>query len=201
MGARLALAVWWFWIESGYLSDGRRWIEALLALDRAGGPPEEAPHALPAHTKAYLLQVSGILAMVQGDHDRAVALHEEGLGVYRDLGHKKGVSASLRELGFVAYEQGDYERAVRLHEQSLDLAREFGDHVRRRLEPPRPGGCGARAGGSRTRENAAGRGPGIVSRARSACGAWYSRSLAWEAWRAKRANTRGRRDYMKRAWS
>ena len=126
MGARLALAVWWFWIESGYLSDGRRWIEALLALDRAGGPPEEAPHALPAHTKAYLLQVSGILAMVQGDHDRAVALHEEGLGVYRDLGHNKGVSASLRELGFVAYEQGDYERAVRLHEQSLDLAREFG---------------------------------------------------------------------------
>ena len=125
-GARLALAVWWFWIESGYLSDGRRWIEALLALDRAGGPLEESPPALPARTKAYLIQVSGILAMAQGEHDRAVALHEEGLGVFRDLGHNKGVSASLRELGFVAYEQGDYDRAVRLHEQSLVLAREFG---------------------------------------------------------------------------
>ena len=45
---------------------------------------------------------------------------------YREMGHKKGVSASLCELGFVAYEQGDYDRAVRLHEQSLDLAREFG---------------------------------------------------------------------------
>src|SRR3712207_8865674 len=45
---------------------------------------------------------------------------EEGMRVYRELGHKKGVSASLRELGFVAYEQGDYERAVRLHGQSLD---------------------------------------------------------------------------------
>jgi tetratricopeptide (TPR) repeat protein len=42
------------------------------------------------------------------------------------MGHKKGVSASPRELGFVAYEQGDYDRAVRLHEQSLALAREFG---------------------------------------------------------------------------
>ncbi len=73
MGARLALAVWWFWIEGGYLSDGRRWIEALLALDRAGVPPQESPPALPARTKAYLLQVAGILAMVQGDHDRAVA--------------------------------------------------------------------------------------------------------------------------------
>ena len=124
-GARLAIALWWFWIERSYLSDGRRWMEALLALDGAGGRRGEAPHALPARTKAYLLQVAGILAMAQGDHDHAVALHEEGMSVYREMGHKKGVSASLRELGFVAYEQGDYERAVRLHEESLTLAREF----------------------------------------------------------------------------
>jgi predicted ATPase/DNA-binding XRE family transcriptional regulator len=124
LGARLALSVWWFWIESGYLSDGRRWIEALLALERAESPAGEA---LPARTRAYLIHVAGILAMAQGDHDRAVALHEEGLGVYREMGHKKGESASLRELGFVAYEREDYERAVRLHERSLVLAREYGN--------------------------------------------------------------------------
>jgi len=125
-GARLAIAMWWFWVELGYLSDGRRWMEALLALDGVEGQPREAPDALPARTKAYLLQVAGILAMAQGDYDRAVTLHEEAMTVYREMGHKKGVSASLRELGFVAYEQGDYERAVRLHEQSLTLARDFG---------------------------------------------------------------------------
>ena len=125
-GARLAIALWWFWIEQGYSSDARRWMEALLALDGAEGRTGEAPHKLPARTKAYLLQVSGILAMVQGDHDHAVTLHEESMSVYREMGHKKGVSASLRELGFVAYEQGDYDRAVSLHEQSLVLAREFG---------------------------------------------------------------------------
>src|SRR5919107_42603 len=121
-GARLAIALWWFWIERGYLSDAHRWIEALLELDRAESPAREG---LPARTKAYLLQVAGILAMAQGDHDRAAALHEEGLNLYREMGHKKGESASLRELGFVAYERGDYERAVRLQEQSLALAREF----------------------------------------------------------------------------
>jgi len=126
MGARLALAVWWFWLERGYLSDGRRRIEALLALDRVGSPPGTSPSGLPARTKAYLIQVAGILAMAQGDHDRALALHEEALDAYRALGHNRGVSASLRELGFVAYERGDYERAVRLQERSLDLAREFG---------------------------------------------------------------------------
>ena len=124
--AQLAIAMWWFWIERGYLSDGRRWMEAILAVDGAKGPSGGTPHALSARTKAYLLQVTGILAMAQGDHDYAMALHEEGLRVYRELGHKKGVSASLRELGFVAYEQGDYERAVRLHGQSLALARGFG---------------------------------------------------------------------------
>jgi predicted ATPase len=124
-GARLAIALWWFWIERSYLSDGRRWMEALLALDGAGGRRGEAPNALLARTKAYLLQVAGILAMAQGDYDHAVALHEEGMSVYREMGHKKGVSASLRELGFVAYEQGDYERAARLHEESLTLARGF----------------------------------------------------------------------------
>jgi predicted ATPase/ribosome-binding protein aMBF1 (putative translation factor) len=121
-GARLAIALWWFWIERGYLSDAHRWTEALLELDRAESP---AGAGLPARTKAYLIQVSGILAMAQGDHDRAAALHEEGLKVYREMGHKKGESASLRELGFVAYERGDYERAVRLQEHSLALAREF----------------------------------------------------------------------------
>ena len=124
--ARLAIALWWNWIEGGYLSDGRRWMETILAVDGAESPSGGAPHKLPARTKAYLLQVAGILAMAQGDHDSAVALHEEAMNVYRELGHKKGVSASLRELGFVAYEQGDYERAVRLHEQSLALARGFG---------------------------------------------------------------------------
>jgi predicted ATPase/DNA-binding XRE family transcriptional regulator len=125
-GARLAVALWRLWIESTHLSEGRRWTEAVLALDGAEGRTAEAPHGLPARTRAYLLQIAGILAMAQGDHDRAGALHEEAMGVYRDLGHKKGVGASLRELGFVAYERGDYERAVRLHERSLALAREFG---------------------------------------------------------------------------
>jgi predicted ATPase/DNA-binding XRE family transcriptional regulator len=124
LGARLALSVCWFWIDSGYLSDLRWWIDTLLELKRAESPAGEA---LPARTKAYLIQVAGIFAMAQGHHDRAVALHEEGLDVYREMGHKKGESASLRELGFVAYEQGDYERAVRLQEQSLVLARELGN--------------------------------------------------------------------------
>jgi predicted ATPase len=125
-GARLAIALWWFWLERGYLSDGRRWMAALLAPDRVEGQSGETPHALPALTKAYLLHVAGVLASAQGDYDHAAALYEEAMSVYREMGHNKGVGASLRALGIVAYERGDYDRAVRLHQQALALNREFG---------------------------------------------------------------------------
>jgi len=125
-GARLAIALWWFWVERGYLSDGSRWMETILALDEAEDATREATHKLPARTKAYLLHVAGVLASVQGDHDHAVALHNESLSVYREMGHNKGVGMSLRALGLVAYERGDYEPAARLHEQALALDREFG---------------------------------------------------------------------------
>ena len=35
----------------------------------------------------------------QGDYDRAVALFEESLALYRKIGHIKGTSGPLRELG------------------------------------------------------------------------------------------------------
>ena len=123
--ARLALALWRFWMDCYFLGEGLRWVEAVLALDGAGDRTGEAPPALPARTKAKLLYVAGSLTSMQGDYDRAVALYEEGMIVYRDLDYKRGVGASLRGLGVVACEQGDYERAARLHEQSLALAREF----------------------------------------------------------------------------
>jgi predicted ATPase len=50
-GARLALALWWFWIERSNLSEGRRWMEAVLALDGAEGRTGEAPHELPARKR------------------------------------------------------------------------------------------------------------------------------------------------------
>ena len=69
--------------------------------------------------------MAGNLARAQGDYERAVALYEESLAVRREGGHKKGISASLHQLGIVEYERGEYEHAVRLHEQALALSREI----------------------------------------------------------------------------
>ena len=118
--ARLALALWRFWATSSHLSEGRRWLEAVLALGKAEGRSEPA---LPARRWAFLIHVTGILAGQQGDYDRAAGLHEESLALYQDLGYTKGTSAPLLALGIVAHHRGDHERAVRLNEQALAVAR------------------------------------------------------------------------------
>jgi len=119
---RLALALWRFW-SARHLSEGLRWLEAVLTVGGTGGAePEEQ-----ARRRAFLLLVAGILATRHGDYDRAVALDEESLALYRELGYRKSTHGPLRELGTVAYYRGDYERAVHLHEQALAIAREFGN--------------------------------------------------------------------------
>ncbi len=129
-GARLALALWRFWAERYYISEGRRWLRAVLALDGPQNVPEAraggVDPTLPARRWAFLHLVTGMFAAGQGNYDRAVGLYEESLALYRDLGYRKGTSGPLRELGSVAYHRGDYEGAVRLSEQALAISREFG---------------------------------------------------------------------------
>jgi predicted ATPase/DNA-binding XRE family transcriptional regulator len=127
LGARMALALWRFWAGRGYLSEGRGWLEAVLALDGTyGRTPKDGP-VLRTPTRARLLHIAGFLASTQGDLNGAVPLFEESLALRRDLGYEnKGTSHTLRELGIVAYQRGDYGRAVHLHEQSIALARELG---------------------------------------------------------------------------
>jgi hypothetical protein len=66
----------------GYLSEGYRWLEALLA--------KESTEAAAVWAKA--LRSAGVLATVQGDYGHASALLEESLAQYRELGNKDGIA-------------------------------------------------------------------------------------------------------------
>ncbi len=125
-GARLASALWRFWVGRGHLSEGRRWLEAILELAKADNRAEQAQPALSVRVRAHLLHVAGILTSAQGNYASAVPLFEDSLVARRELGYEgKGVSHSLHELGRIAHEQADYERAARLHEQALSLTRKL----------------------------------------------------------------------------
>ena len=122
LGLRLAGALERFWWVRGRTSEGRRWLEGLLAVAGSGG-------AALAATRAKALSGAGILAGEQSDYPRAAALLEENLALCRSLGDKRGSAWSLSYLAAMARDQAEYRRATELLEESLALFRDLGDNV------------------------------------------------------------------------
>ena len=117
----LAAALGRFWEVRGYLSEGRGWLEALLATTGAAVGPE-------VRTKA--LRWAAILAQRQGDYDQARVLHGESLELAQAAGDQRGIAAAVHGLGNLAALQGDLAGARPLYEQALDIGRVLGDdHV------------------------------------------------------------------------
>jgi non-specific serine/threonine protein kinase len=117
LGLRLANALSYFWFVRGYWSEGRGWLEEALAGNADA----------PSPARAKVLKMLALLAVEQGDHERAEACAEEALALYRGLGDQKGAADSLCELGWASLYQGDYEQAEALLEESLAAARKSDD--------------------------------------------------------------------------
>jgi non-specific serine/threonine protein kinase len=110
---RIGAALWWFWRERGYASEGRHWLERALDLGRQ----------VPASVRARALDAAGALAHSQGAYTAARALEEEALALWRTQGDVRGMSVSLNTLGIVAKAEGDHARAEVLLQEMLGLAR------------------------------------------------------------------------------
>jgi non-specific serine/threonine protein kinase len=106
LGLRLAGALGRFWGVYGP-GEGLGWLEKGLA--RGGAAPK------PALAKA--LYEAGSIVLFQGDYDRAIALLEEALALFRELDDREGVATSLVNLGFAALHLGDRERATALRQE------------------------------------------------------------------------------------
>jgi len=109
----LAAALWRFWEVRGYLTEGRRWLEGLLAL----------PGDVPPHLRAKALNSAGVLAQRQSAYDAAQALYEASLTIRRELHDRRGMAAALHGLGNLAGLQGDYGRGEELFRESLAIGR------------------------------------------------------------------------------
>jgi len=114
LGLRLAVALERFWNMRGYWTEGRRWLEK--TLEKSGD--------VPAPLRAKLLWAMGYR---QEDPERAAALLQESLAIYRELRDKQGIARALAGLGNVALVQNDFEEATSHYEQSLTLFRELDD--------------------------------------------------------------------------
>jgi len=114
---RLGGALYPFWFVRAHFSEGRDFLERALA--RSGDA------ATPVRAKA--LDAAAQLHDALGSLDRAQALCEESLALYRELGDKRGIASCLHVLADIAWGRGNLAVARSQGEASLTLFRELGD--------------------------------------------------------------------------
>ncbi|HEX6482055.1 MAG TPA: LuxR C-terminal-related transcriptional regulator, partial [Ktedonobacteraceae bacterium] len=114
---RLGGALYSFWYGRAYFSEGRDFLErALSRSDEVAAP-----------VRAKALYAASQLHKVLGSLDRAEALCEESLALYRELADPLGIANCLHLLADIAWDRGDLAVARALGEESLLLFREGGD--------------------------------------------------------------------------
>ncbi len=118
VGSRLTASLRTYWYCRNLLTEGRRWMDAMLGLPAGEARPE---------LRAKVFYDASVLAMYQGDLERAAELARASQDLCRELRDTAGVMRALVVLGGVAEFRGDYARAVECHTECLKLARERGD--------------------------------------------------------------------------
>jgi non-specific serine/threonine protein kinase len=155
-GARLAIALGWFWYVRGPVSEGRAWLERVLAAgeaipvglrvdallrgsELAHRQRDAAAATMLAtdglalartHGDADRIELSqvflGIATRMLGDLDQASELLTAALGSFRARGDTVKMGWALRNLGLAAMAAGDLGRATALLEEAVALTRQVG---------------------------------------------------------------------------
>jgi predicted ATPase len=121
-GLRLVAALWRFWAERGYLSEGRRWLREVLEL-----PADAATDASGVRTRALL--GAAHLAVEHGFLDEAGPLSTQAVALAQNLADRRLVVAALNTQGLLACQRGAYEEAARRHDEALALASMIGERA------------------------------------------------------------------------
>jgi predicted ATPase/DNA-binding CsgD family transcriptional regulator len=116
LALRLGSALWPFWSMHNHMHEGYRWLEKALVSS------EVSPSL-----RAKTLYAAANFSFFQGDYNRAAALCEESLELFRELGDKRSIALVLNGLSHVALVEHRYDVVRRLSEENLLLARELGD--------------------------------------------------------------------------
>jgi len=113
----LAGALARYWMVRGQLSEGRRWLEAALALP---GQPASRPRAL---------RGLALLDLEQGELEQPQALAEEALALALDQDDAPEAARAAGLLADVAWYRGDLDTAQARYEQAVAEARAGGDDL------------------------------------------------------------------------
>jgi predicted ATPase/class 3 adenylate cyclase len=121
---RFGAALDLFWDTHGHITEGRQWLEQMVA--RSGELPAPATaRSLRAHAGA--LGGAAHMALRQSDFARAKALYVESLELWRAVGDRGAIAEVLNNLGDLVRQLGDRRQGKAMIEESLTLFREVAD--------------------------------------------------------------------------
>jgi non-specific serine/threonine protein kinase len=118
LGLRLAGAMARFWYVRGHLTEGRSWLDRVLAL------PSRGANRL---ARATALNGAGNLAWTLGDFERAERLLRKCVELQRELDNKSGLAQAVYDLAKVHIDRGNTGAARRMVGQALATWRRLGD--------------------------------------------------------------------------
>ena len=109
--------LWLFWFFRAHATEGRRWLDLVIA--QSGGAPPFA--------RAWGLYGAGALAATQGDFRAANELLQASLPLWEEAGAMAGAARSFHALANVAHEQLDHAGAFAFYEAALERYRDPDD--------------------------------------------------------------------------
>ena len=112
----LAGTLWFYWVGSGHLGEGRHWLDRALAL---------APE--PTEARAKALWVTGYMATLQGDLPRARPALEECRRQAVETGDDRALAYAVHRQGCAALIADEPGRAAELFEEALWLYNTLGE--------------------------------------------------------------------------
>jgi tetratricopeptide (TPR) repeat protein len=118
-GLRLAASLAHFWIVRGHSTEGRRWLEELLANSGSTAPS----------IRARGLYFAGRLAFENADYQHATQRFEEALAVWRSLGDGRNATKTLNALGTIMAAQARFDEARAAFEEVMAVSQATDDHV------------------------------------------------------------------------
>jgi non-specific serine/threonine protein kinase len=155
LAVRLAGALAPFWLDRGYASEGRMWLERALSVatsSRSARLKALYGSAWLAHVQrdglaarryidtaetlamelddrwalAWIRHLAGRVAYFEGDAAGATTLAQQSLALSRELGDDWLIAWGLHLLGLAAHIMGDYATARAHYETALDIRRQLG---------------------------------------------------------------------------
>ncbi|MEU5883522.1 LuxR family transcriptional regulator [Spirillospora sp. NPDC047279] len=154
---RMASDLYFFWVTSGMIPEGRHYLDRVLAVDPPAGPGltkalRECARIATAQgdlatasgllercrpfaveqgdvtTRAHIAYLSGSIAMLKGEHERSVELLEEAARLHEEDGEDgMGLLLTLAMQGMVRAMRGEGDRAVALLEECRERCDGYGE--------------------------------------------------------------------------